>query len=122
MYSILKNGRDKFAPQVIPAVVIGYPFTVKCYKRYNLKTTSVLIFCADLFHEPLSPFHGVSTEHEFIDPFPEVFLPIIPSTDHEFIDVPTTDSAPIKSTSATLPYMFVVACAHFNHLPICITI
>jgi len=55
----LKRNRDKLQSRANSCIFIGYPFSQKGYKLFDLKSKKVIISKDVVFHETIFPFHSL---------------------------------------------------------------
>jgi len=94
----LKRNRNKLQSRANPCIFIGYPFTQKAYKLYDLKEKKVIVSRDVVFHEKIFPYH--SMPHTSDIPLPTV-CDYIPDTtfDHQPNDSISCISDPIPSVN-----------------------
>ena len=74
--STFPSTRDKFSPQAVPTIFMGYPLGYKGYRLYNIQTRKFLISRDVVFYEDIFPFHTVSPNFQDCDMFYDVVCPL----------------------------------------------
>ena len=79
--STLTAHRTKFQPRARTCVLfICYPNGTKAYRLYDIHTKQIFVSRDVIFHKEVFPFHSVTDAASIIDPFPNWFSQILPST------------------------------------------
>lgn len=76
--------KGKFDPRADPCVFIGYPFSQKGYKVFNLKTHSAQVSRDVIFHEDIFPYKDHVAPAGFDMPIASPPVEIYDASDHDY--------------------------------------
>ena len=73
--SILKRHRHKLQSRAHPCIFLGYPYSQKAYKLFDLETKKIFTSRDVHFHENIFPFHHITHQNDTPLPVVTDFIP-----------------------------------------------